>query len=106
MLRTVTARIRRSRECYRQADFVSTTNASRIIKVIIMKTTFTGKFKCAAAIQALTILGAGVAVTTIAAAPAMAQDYTNVTALGRVISTDGSPISGATVTVKSNEQGF
>ena len=106
MLRAVTARIRRSRECYRQADFVSTTNASRIIKVIIMKTTFTGKFKCAAAIQALTILGAGVAVTTIAAAPAMAQDYTNVTALGRVISTDGSPISGATVTVKSNEQGF
>ena len=44
--------------------------------------------------------------TTIAAAPAMAQDYTNVTASGRVISTDGSPISGATVTVKSNEQGF
>ena len=65
-----------------------------------MKNTYMSKFKCAAAIQALTILGAGVAVTTIAAVPAMAQDYTNVTASGRVISTDGSAISGATVTVK------
>lgn len=71
-----------------------------------MKITRMSKFKCAAAMQALTIMGAGLAVSTIASTPLMAQDYTNVTASGRVISTDGTPISGATVTVKSNDQGF
>jgi Carboxypeptidase regulatory-like domain/TonB-dependent Receptor Plug Domain len=71
-----------------------------------VKNTRMSKFKCAAAMQALTIMGAGLAVSTIAATPLMAQDYTNVTASGRVISTDGTPISGAEITVKSNGQGF
>lgn len=71
-----------------------------------MKTTFMGKFKCAAAIQALTIMGAGVAVATIATAPAMAQDFTNLNATGRVINADGAPIADATVVLTSNDQGF
>jgi Carboxypeptidase regulatory-like domain len=56
--------------------------------------------------QALTIMGAGLAVSTFTAAPAMAQDYTNVNASGRVIDADGKAIAGATVVVTSNAQGF
>jgi Carboxypeptidase regulatory-like domain len=56
--------------------------------------------------QALTILGAGLAVSTVASTPLMAQDYTNVNASGRVIDSEGNPISGATVEVTSNSQGF
>lgn len=51
-------------------------------------------------------MGAGVAGLGMIAAPAMAQDYTNVAASGRVIGTDGKAIAGATVEVVSNEQGF
>lgn len=40
------------------------------------------------------------------AAPAVAQDYTNVTASGRVVGTSGEPIAGATITITSNDQGF
>ncbi|MDR6135070.1 hypothetical protein QE361_002060 [Sphingomonas sp. SORGH_AS802] len=40
------------------------------------------------------------------AAPAAAQDYTQVNATGRVQGTDGRPIAGATVTVTSTAQGF
>jgi Carboxypeptidase regulatory-like domain/TonB-dependent Receptor Plug Domain len=69
-----------------------------------VKKTRISNLKYAAALQALTILGAGA--VAVIATPAMAQDYTNVTASGRVISTDGSPISGATITLKSNAQGF
>lgn len=57
------------------------------------------------ALQALALLGAGVGMTAIAA-PAVAQDYTNVTATGKVQGTDGKGIGGATVTVSSNGQGF
>ena len=57
------------------------------------------------ALQALALLGAGVGMVSIAA-PAAAQDYTNVNATGRIQSTTGEPISGATVTVTSNAQGF
>ncbi|MGC1269533.1 MAG: TonB-dependent receptor, partial [Croceibacterium sp.] len=46
------------------------------------------------------------AVAGIAAAPAAAQDYTNVTASGRVVSTDGNAIPNATVEFVSNGQGF
>ena len=57
------------------------------------------------ALQAIALMGAGV--TAIAmAAPAYAQDFTNVNATGRVQGTDGKAISGATVTVTSNDQGF
>ena len=38
--------------------------------------------------------------------PAMAQDYTNVTASGRVLGADGSAIVGATVQVASTDRGF
>lgn len=71
-----------------------------------VKKSHISNFRCAAALQALTIMGAGVAISAITTAPVMAQDYTNVTASGRIISTDGSAISGATVTIKSNGQGF
>lgn len=57
------------------------------------------------ALQALSILGAGITAASIPSA-VMAQDYTNVTASGRVIGTDGTPIDGAQVTVTSNAQGF
>ena len=62
--------------------------------------------RAAAALQALALLGAGVATAFVAAAPASAQDYTNVNATGRVVDTAGAPIGGATVTVTSNAQGF
>ncbi|RKF22323.1 TonB-dependent receptor [Altericroceibacterium spongiae] len=51
------------------------------------------------------VLG-GISVTGMVAVPAVAQDYTNVSATGRVIGTDGQPIEGATVTIVSNAQGF
>lgn len=57
------------------------------------------------ALQALALLGAGVGVVGVAA-PAAAQDFTNVNATGRIQSTTGEPIAGATVTVTSNDQGF
>lgn len=56
------------------------------------------------ALQAIALLGAGVGMTAIAT-PASAQDYSQVTASGRVQGTDGNPISGATITVTSNDQG-
>ena len=40
------------------------------------------------------------------ATPVMAEDYTNIQASGRVLSSDGQPISGATVEVTSAELGF
>jgi hypothetical protein len=64
------------------------------------------KFKCAAALNVVAMFGAGVAATAILATAAQAQDYSNVTASGRVIGTDGNPISGAEVTYVSNDQGF
>ncbi|HEY0009009.1 MAG TPA: TonB-dependent receptor, partial [Tepidisphaeraceae bacterium] len=42
----------------------------------------------------------------IVAAPAAAQDFTNVTASGRVQGTNGEPVAGATVTMTSEGQGF
>ncbi len=71
-----------------------------------MKNTRISKFKCAAALQALTIMGAGIAASAIISAPAMAQDFTNVTATGRVIGPDGEAISDATIVLTSNDQGF
>jgi Carboxypeptidase regulatory-like domain/TonB-dependent Receptor Plug Domain len=59
-----------------------------------------------AALQAIAIVGAGAVVSMAAVAPAYAQDYTNVSASGKVITTSGKGISGATVSYKSNSQGF
>jgi hypothetical protein len=56
------------------------------------------------ALHALALLGAGVSAVAMAA-PAAAQDYSQVNATGRVQGTNGQPIAGATVTVTSNDQG-
>ena len=71
-----------------------------------MKNTRISKLKCAAALQALTIMGAGVAATAIIATPAMAQDYTAGAVSGTVADEDGNAIAGATVTITSQDQGF
>ncbi len=55
------------------------------------------------ALQALALIGAGAGV--MIAAPVAAQDYSQVNATGRVLGTNGQPIAGATVTVRSNNQG-
>ena len=57
------------------------------------------------ALQALALLGAGAGMF-VAAAPAAAQDYTNVTASGRVQGVNGEGVAGATVEVRSDAQGF
>ena len=54
----------------------------------------------------LALILAGAAGSMMIAAPAAAQDYTNVTASGRVISTDGTPIANANVVFRSQDQGF
>ena len=59
--------------------------------------------RASAALHVVAILGAGFATSTIVATPAMAQDYTNVTASGRVQSTAGRPIAGATVVLNSDQ---
>jgi hypothetical protein len=58
------------------------------------------------ALQAVALISTGMVMATAIATPAMAQDYTNVTASGKVVSTSGEGISGATVTYTSNDQGF
>ncbi|EZP56169.1 TonB-dependent receptor [Sphingomonas sp. RIT328] len=58
-----------------------------------------------AALTALALLGAGIGMVGLAA-PAMAQDYTQVNATGRVRGTDGKAIAGAKVEVRSTAQGF
>lgn len=68
--------------------------------------TFKSGVKAGTALRALVLLGAGTAGSLAVAPAAMAQDYTNVTASGRVLSTSGEGISGATVEVTSNDQGF
>jgi len=73
----------------------------------MMKKNFVrGALRGGSAMQALALLGAGLASTAILATPAAAQDFTNVTASGRVTGPDGQGIAGATVTVTSNAQGF
>ena len=59
-----------------------------------------------AALQALALMGAGISGASLLAVPAAAQDFTNVTATGRVVDSAGKGIRGATVTVTSNAQGF
>lgn len=59
-----------------------------------------------AAVQALALLGASATAIAVSATPVAAQDYTNVNATGRVIGTNGQPIVGATVEVRSDAQGF
>jgi len=58
------------------------------------------------ALQALAVLGAGVATTTVAIAPAHAQNYTTGTLVGSVRSDTGEVLTEGAVEVTSNEQGF
>ncbi len=61
--------------------------------------------RATSALQALALLGAGVPAVFVAATPAAAQDYTRGNIVGTVTDDKGTPISGAQVTVTSNEQG-
>lgn len=58
------------------------------------------------ALQVLALVGAGLTVAGLAAAPAAAQDYTSGSIGGTVTDDSGSPVAGATVTITSNAQGF
>ncbi len=78
----------------------------KYIRGSTVKITRISKFKYAAALQALAIMGAGIAASAIIATPAMAQDFTNVTATGKVQDADGAAIEGASIKVTSNDQGF
>ncbi len=62
--------------------------------------------RATAALQALALLGAGVPVAFFGAAPASAQDYTRGVLQGTITDAQGTPIAGAEVTVRSNEQGY
>ena len=64
------------------------------------------KLRAGSALQALALLGAGLTISAGLAAPAAAQDYTNVNANGRVQGTDGQPITGATVAIHSESTGI
>jgi hypothetical protein len=59
-----------------------------------------------AALQALALLGAGVAGGAIVAAPASAQDFTTGSIVGSVVNAEGARVTEGSVTVVSNAQGF
>lgn len=59
-----------------------------------------------AALKMLALVSSSLASGMLVSAPAHAQDYTQVNATGRVQSTDGKAIAGATVTISSDGQGF
>ena len=59
----------------------------------------------ASCLQALSVTGMAVGAIALAA-PAAAQDYTRGVLAGTVVDEAGAPVSGAQVTVTSNEQGF
>lgn len=58
------------------------------------------------ALQALTLLGAGLSASMIVAAPAAAQDYTSGAIAGTVTDDAGNGVAGATVTINSTDLGF
>ncbi|WP_336985842.1 TonB-dependent receptor [Altererythrobacter aquiaggeris] len=58
------------------------------------------------ALRVLAMVGAGVAASTVAITPAAAQDYTSGAITGTVTDASGAAVSGATVTVVSQSQGF
>lgn len=57
------------------------------------------------ALQALTLMGAGVAAVAAFATPAMAQDVTAASLSGTVLDDSGAPVSGASVAIVSQAQG-
>jgi hypothetical protein len=92
---------------HRRPDRTSGAMADRNGDRLVIKTL--GTARCAlrggTALKALALLGAGVTATLLAS-PAAAQDYSQVNATGRVLSTGGEPIAGATISVRSVAQGF
>lgn len=62
-------------------------------------------FKAGSALQALSLLGAGIVATTAIATPAMAQDYTTGAINGTVLDGAGNAVGGAKVTITSISQG-
>ncbi len=68
------------------------------------KTTYTA-LRAGVAVQALSAIGAGLA-GALLATPALAQDFTYVTASGRVVDANDKPIPNANVEITSNDQGF
>ncbi|MCX7284427.1 MAG: carboxypeptidase regulatory-like domain-containing protein [Novosphingobium sp.] len=54
----------------------------------------------------LALVIAGFAGAAAVVTPAMAQDFTNASASGRIIGDDDAPLAGATVEITSNDQGF
>lgn len=54
----------------------------------------------------LALVVAGFAGSAAFVAPAMAQDFTYATASGQIVGDDDAPLAGATVEIKSNDQGF
>jgi len=61
--------------------------------------------RSASCLQALSLTGLAVGALAVSA-PAVAQDYTSGSVGGTVTDEAGAPISGATVTLTSNDQGF
>ncbi len=67
-------------------------------------TSFSRAARPAALIRAM-LLSAAIPASALIAPAAHAQDYTNITASGRVTAEDGAPIVGATVTITSSDRG-
>ena len=72
----------------------------------MMKIGSSGNGNAFAALKMLALVSSSLASGMIVAAPAAAQDYTQISATGRVTGTDGKGIAGATIEVTSNDQGF
>lgn len=69
------------------------------------KTILKSVLSSASCLQAVSVAVVGAAALGVAA-PAMAQDFTYVTASGRVVDGNDQPIANATVEIQSNDQGF
>nr|WP_243843227.1 TonB-dependent receptor [Sphingomonas vulcanisoli] len=64
------------------------------------------RLRAGSALPALALAAIGATGGAFLATPAAAQDYTNVTASGRVTDTAGKPIAGAKVVARSNDLGI
>ena len=61
--------------------------------------------KASSALRAVSIIG-GATLAASLSSPIVAQDFTQVTATGRVLNDAGQPIPNATVVIRSDQQGF
>lgn len=67
---------------------------------------FKSFFAAGSALRVIAAAAGGLLALSVTASPVHAQDYTNVSATGRVVDANGNGIPNATVTVTSEEQGF